>query len=218
MASIVQRNNRYNVVYLYDDEATGKRKQKWESFKIMDDAKRRKAEIEYRQELGTMVIHQCKTVNELLKEYVSLYGKTTWSMSAYSSNTALIENYISPIIGNMKLSDVTARVLEKYYMQLLKTPSVHRITQKEGYLQGEKVRIEKYFYVIRPLLAAKWIVDKKTQPPMLFSELIDAELPTELKPIIDKLLEMKQNMPEMGLTPKSQADIRNSLRYLLITK
>ena len=37
---------------------------------------------------------------------------------------------------------------------------------------------------------------------MLFSELIDAELPTELKPIIDKLLEMKQNMPKMGLAPK----------------
>ena len=48
--------------------------------------------------------------------------------------------------------------------------------------------------------------------------MIDAELPTELKPIIDKLLEMKQNMPEMGLAPKSQADIRNSLRYLLITE
>ena len=43
MASIVQRNNRYNVVYLYDDEATGTRKQKWESFKTMADAKRRKA-------------------------------------------------------------------------------------------------------------------------------------------------------------------------------
>lgn len=130
MASIVQRNNRYNVVYLYDDEATGKRKQKWESFKTMADAKRRKAEIEYRQEIGTMVIHQCKTVDELLKEYVALYGKTTWSMSVYGSNTALIEHYISPIIGSMKLNDVTARVLEKYYMQLLKTPSVHRITQK----------------------------------------------------------------------------------------
>ncbi len=35
---------------------------------------------------------------------------------------------------------------------------------------------------------------------------------------IDKLLEMKQNMPEMGLAPKSQADIRNSLRYLIITE
>lgn len=63
---------------------------------------------------------------------MNTYGKTTWSMSAYSSNTTLIENYISPIIGNIKLSDVTARVLEKNYMQLLKTPSVHRITQKKG--------------------------------------------------------------------------------------
>lgn len=51
-----------------------------------------------------------------LKEYVALYGKTTWSMSVYGSNTALIEHYISPIIGSMKLSDVTARGLEKYYM------------------------------------------------------------------------------------------------------
>ena len=49
MASIVQRSNRYNVVYLYDDEATGKRKQKWESFSTLEDAKRRKAEVEYRQ-------------------------------------------------------------------------------------------------------------------------------------------------------------------------
>lgn len=84
MASIVQRNNRYNVVYLYDDEVTGKRKQKWESFKTLADAKRRKAEIEYRQELGTMVIHQCKTVDELMKEYVALYGKTAWSISMYA--------------------------------------------------------------------------------------------------------------------------------------
>ena len=37
-------------------------------------------------------------------------------MSVYGSNTALIEHYISPIIGSMKLSDVTARGLEKYYM------------------------------------------------------------------------------------------------------
>ena len=53
-----------------------------------------------------------------------LYGKSIWSLSVYSGNTGLINNYISPIIGNMKLKDVTARVLEKYYMQLLKTPAV----------------------------------------------------------------------------------------------
>jgi len=72
----------------------------------------------------------------------------------------------------------------------------------QNYLQGDQVKIKKYFYVIRPLLAAKWIIDKGTQPPMLFSELVEAELPGELKGIINKLLDMKQKMPEMGLASK----------------
>ena len=71
-----------------------------------------------------------------------------------------------------------------------------------NYLQEEQVRIKKYFYVIRPLLAAKWIVDNGTQPPMLFSELVEAELPENLKDIIKHLLDMKQKMSEMGLASK----------------
>lgn len=92
MASIVQRNNRYCVVYLYDDETSGRRRQKWESFRTMADAKKRKAEIEYRQELGTLVIHKCQTIDELLNEYVALYGKATWSISMYTSNIALMKH------------------------------------------------------------------------------------------------------------------------------
>jgi len=130
MASIVQKKNRYYVVYLYDSE-DGRRKQKWESFKTKEEAKRRKAEIEYRQELGSLVIPKCKTVEELLREYVSLYGKNTWSMSMYEGSTGLIKNYINPIIGPMKLSEVTPRVLEKYYMSLLQTKAVIRCTDKQ---------------------------------------------------------------------------------------
>ena len=130
MASIVQKKNRYYVVYLYDSE-DGRRKQKWESFKTKEEAKRRKAEIEYRQELGSLVIPKCKTVEELLREYVCLYGKNTWSMSMYEGSTGLIKNYINPIIGPMKLSEVTPRVLEKYYMSLLQTKAVIRCTDKQ---------------------------------------------------------------------------------------
>lgn len=166
MASIVERKNRFCVVYLYDDEATGKRKQKWESYKTMADAKRRKAEIEYKQELGTLVIHQCQTVDELLNEYVALYGKTTWSMSVYSSNTSLIEHYISPMIGSMKLNEVTARVLEKYYMQLLKTPSVHRVSQRKNSKEVIFVApptIRKIYNVLRSAFhqAVKWELMEK---------------------------------------------------------
>ena len=84
MASIVHRNDRFLVVHYEYDEVSGKRKQKWETYRTLADAKRRKAEIEHRQELGVMNVPTCKTVADLLKEYVSLYGTTTWSLSVYS--------------------------------------------------------------------------------------------------------------------------------------
>lgn len=123
MASIVQRKNSFYVVYNYTDE-NGNRKQKWESYHSMTDAKKRKKEIEYRQEIGSFVVPQCKTVRELLKEYVALYGKTTWALSTYQGNVSLIEHYIVPILGDMKLTDVNTRVIEKYYQQLLKIKAV----------------------------------------------------------------------------------------------
>lgn len=69
-----------------------------------------------------------QTLNELLNEYVSLYGKSVWSMAIHASNNGLIRNYISPFLGNMQLNEITARVLEKYYATLLTTKAVARIT------------------------------------------------------------------------------------------
>ena len=138
MASIVSRNNKFSVVYLYDAE-DGKRKQKWETYKTLAEAKRRKAEIEYKTEIGTLAVPTCKTLKDLLDEYIVLYGKTTWAISTYGSNISMINNYILPIIGSMKLTEITARVLEKYYMSLLKTPAVHKITQKKGSKKVEYV-------------------------------------------------------------------------------
>ncbi|MDN3575195.1 nucleotidyltransferase domain-containing protein [Chitinimonas viridis] len=42
-----------------------------------------------------------------------------------------------------------------------------------GYLQGEQVRLKKYLYVLRPLLAAQWIASGRGIPPMRFAELAD---------------------------------------------
>ena len=131
MASIVHRNNRFLVVH-YEHDISGKNKQKWETYRTLADAKRRKAEIEHRQELGALDVPTCKTVNDLLKEYISLYGKATWSLSVFSSNSRLIRNYISPVIGKMDLCEISPRILEKYYQKLLQTPAVSRITQKRG--------------------------------------------------------------------------------------
>lgn len=123
MASIIKRNNRFYVVYKYNNEK-GERKQKWETYKTMTEARTRQKEIEYRESIGTFVVPQCHTLKELLTEYVALYGKQKWTLSTYDSNNGIINNYILPFIGELKLQDITPRVLEKYYQTLLKTKPV----------------------------------------------------------------------------------------------
>ena len=123
MASIVERRGRFCVVYSYKDK-NGKRRQKWETYKTMSEAKKRKKEIEYRADIGQMIVPHCKTVKELLEEYVNLYGKEAWALSTYSSNVSMINNYIIPIIGGDKLENINTRFIEKYYQRLLRTPAV----------------------------------------------------------------------------------------------
>lgn len=130
MASVISRNDKFCVVYSYFDK-DGKRRQKWEIFKTLGEANTRKIEIEYSQQVGNFVIPNCTTVSELMKEYVSLYGKTKWSPSVYSSNTGLINHYIEPYLGKLKLAEVTSHTLERYYQKLLTTPAVPMICVKK---------------------------------------------------------------------------------------
>ena len=51
-------------------------KQKWETYETKAEAKRRKKEIEYKKEMGSFVVRKCKTLDELITEYVALYGNT----------------------------------------------------------------------------------------------------------------------------------------------
>ena len=139
MATIICKRNKFNVVYSYYDEA-GKRHQKWEAFPTMPEAKQRKSEIEYKQQLGSFTIPTCNTLNELLKEYVSLYGKTKWAINGYSSNTGLIQHYISPKLGELRLKEITPRVLEMFYQGLLKTPAMPLMTDKKYRQTGKFVQ------------------------------------------------------------------------------
>ena len=116
MASIRERNGKFNVIYSYTD-ADGKRKQKWETYATKAEAKKRKKEIEYKEEMGSMIIPQCKTMKDLLAEYVALYGKDNWALSTYDGNVSLINNYILLIIGDEKLSEINTRFIEKYYQR-----------------------------------------------------------------------------------------------------
>lgn len=73
------------------------------------------------------------------------------------------------------------------------------------YLKVEMVKAKKYFYVLRPVLACRWVMDRKTPPPMLFSELAEAELPDALRLEVERLLDLKMNSPEVKEIPRINA-------------
>lgn len=73
------------------------------------------------------------------------------------------------------------------------------------YLEGEKVKIKKYFYVLRPVLAATWIEKFNEFPPLEFSTLLETLVPEgELKNEIQILLKRKLDGDELDLEPKIQ--------------
>lgn len=64
------------------------------------------------------------------------------------------------------------------------------------YLLDDMVKYKKYFYVLRPILACKWIEKRKCPPPVLFEKLMEEVLEDERKPAVSRLVQMKMQMAE----------------------
>ncbi len=79
------------------------------------------------------------------------------------------------------------------------------------YLQDEFVKYKKYFYALRPLLAARYIETHQCPPPVLFDDLMQMNLPTELRAGIEELLEKKKITQEKDLNPQIPV-IRNFIQ------
>jgi len=78
-----------------------------------------------------------KIFSELLYDFVELYGVNKWALSTFDGKKGLIDNYINPYIGNMKLSEVTPRRMDEYYQKLLKVKRV--ANNASGKESGETV-------------------------------------------------------------------------------
>ena len=66
------------------------------------------------------------------------------------------------------------------------------------YLFEGQVRLKKYFYVLRALLAIRYIESERGIPPIRFDELVDAVAPAEIRAGIRVLLDQKRATSEMG--------------------
>ncbi len=124
------------------------------------------------------------------------------------SNPALFEWNGSPIVYTTTASWLDVRrVIDRCFAA--RASLYHYLSMAQGnyreYLKGETVRLKKYFYVIRPILACRWILSRGTPPPMRFSDLMEAELPGEIQPLVVALLERKVRMGEIADGPRIDA-------------
>ena len=119
----------------------------------------------------------------------------------HNSNPALFEWASSPIVYRQNKEWLGVwKIINEYFMK--RAGLYHYVsTAKNNYrefLCRDTVRLKKYFYVLRPILACKWIMKYGTPPPMLFDELASDCLDPELKPAVDELLRIKRETPEIN--------------------
>jgi uncharacterized protein len=125
------------------------------------------------------------------------------------SNPPLLEWLNSPIVYLEQYNAILhlRQILPAYYSPI--ACMFHYLHMARGnyrdYLRGDPIWIKKYFYVLRPLLAVKWIEADYGVVPMEFSALVDALIsnPT-LKQAIDSLLARKKAGDELERGPRNQ--------------
>lgn len=122
MASIVNRNGRYSVVYYFKD-IHGKRKQQWETHENLSLAKARKNEIERQQRNGCKIAPNQLTLQAFLDEFIELYGSKKWSLSTFSSNVSIINRHINSLLGKHRLVNISGYTIDEYYHFLMKNGS-----------------------------------------------------------------------------------------------
>lgn len=123
------------------------------------------------------------------------------------SNPPLLEWLSSPIVY-MQDDELLAKFRSLVPISYSPTACMyHYLHMARGnyreHLKGDEVAVKKYFYVLRPLLAIKWIEERAEVVPMEFGVMVDALLPdSNLRSEIRNLIERKKQGDELNREPK----------------
>jgi len=123
------------------------------------------------------------------------------------SNPPMLEWLRSPIVylDQFSTADKLRALMKDYFNP--KSCLHHYLHMAEGnyqaYLLKEIVRIKKYFYVLRPILACDWILQTNTMAPVEFDKLLESQVKEQnVKTEIQKLLTRKMAGEELNEEPK----------------
>lgn len=133
------------------------------------------------------------------------------------SNTTPFEWLQSPIIyrENSSFQQALWQLCQHYFSQ--RSNIHHYLGIARGALETmeneSEIKIKKLFYVLRPLLAAKWCLEKNSIAPMTIDPLIDL-LPPGMKQHVQELIQFKATAAEgevIKVDPALQAYITQQI-------
>ena len=115
----------------------------------------------------------------------------------YKSNAVIFEWLQSPIhyIKESPLQEKLWDIRGEFYSLRAALNHYIGLSKKsfKGIIEKERPKLKKYFYVIRPLLSAVWIVEKRSIPPMELAKLMPViSHNPSIQQLINELLNTKE--------------------------
>ncbi|HSH03499.1 MAG TPA: nucleotidyltransferase domain-containing protein [Anaerolineae bacterium] len=133
-----------------------------------------------------------------IRKTLNLFAKT---------NPPLYEWLDSPIVyaEDYPTAGALRALIPEFYNPIACSYHYHHMADGNyrSYMQGEEVWIKKYFYILRPLLAIRWIEAGRGVAPTPFGELVaQAELAPALERAIGALIAAKKEGAELDRGPR----------------
>ena len=188
--SITQRGDKYRVCFDYGVDREGRRVRKYRTFDTKRDATRAFNEHKVKMDKGTQIMPSEYTFAQWLDYwYKDLILPQIEETTAYGYR-GMIENYLKPQLGEIRLQKLTARDIQQYYTWLMgeKELSPNTVIKHHNLLTNTLNAAERQEYITKNPMRAVSPPKKRQREAKFYT-------PEQLGILLDKAVGTRLELP-----------------------
>ena len=188
--SITQRGDKYRVCFDYGIDREGRRVRKYRTFDTKRDATRAFNEHKVKMDKGTQVLPSEYTFAQWLDYwYKDIILPQIEETTAYGYR-GMIENYLKPQLGEIRLQKLTARDIQQYYTWLMdeKELSPNTVIKHHNLLTNTLNAAEQQEYITKNPMRAVSPPKKRQREAKFYT-------PEQLGTLLDKAVGTRIELP-----------------------
>lgn len=188
--SITQRGDKYRVCFDYGIDREGKRVRKYRTFDTKRDATRAFNEHKVKMDKGTQIMPSEYTFAQWLDYwYKDIILPQIEETTAYGYR-GMIENYLKPQLGEIRLQKLTARDIQQYYTWLMgeKELSPNTVIKHHNLLTNTLNAAERQEYITKNPMRAVSPPKKRQREAKFYT-------PEQLGILLDKAVGTRLELP-----------------------